>query len=220
MPALTREEQERYQRQMRLEGWGEAGQQRLKQASVLIVGAGGLGSPAALYLAAAGVGTLRICDSDAVELSNLNRQILHAQDRLGINKAQSAQRTLEALNPQIRVVAIAEHLDETNVERVLGDAELILDCLDNFPTRYLLSDTALHRHIPMIHAAVWGLEGRLTVLAPPATPCLRCLYPESPPKETFPVVGAAPGVLGCLQAMEALKWLTGLGTPLTGRLLV
>ena len=217
---LTADERQRYHRQMLLDGWGNDAQETLKQSTVLIAGAGGLGSPVSLYLAAAGVGTLRICDFDVLELSNLNRQIVHDQTRVGLNKAISAKRTLETLNPDVAVVAITDTITEDTVDQIVGSATLILDCMDNFPTRYLLSDAAIRLRVPMIHAAVWGMEGQLTVLKPPATPCLRCLYPDSPPKETFPVIGATPGTIGCLQAIEALKCLTGVGTPLMGRLLV
>ncbi len=216
---LTPEDRARYHRQIIIPDWGEPGQARLKAARAFIAGAGGLGSPASIYLAVAGVGRLAICDSDRAELSNLNRQVLHNDSRLGLSKAESARLTLSELNPSIAVEALAAHIEPDNVDDLVADADIILDCLDNFPTRYLLNQCALRKGIPLVHGSVRGLEGRLTFLHPPETPCLRCLFPVPPPAEVFPVLGATPGVIGCLQAMEALKYLTGVGTPLKGALL-
>lgn len=216
---LRPEEHQRYARQMMLDGWGEETQRRLKDTTVFVAGAGGLGSPVAMYLAVAGVGHIRLCDFDAPEYSNLNRQILHDPSRIGVNKAVSGQQTLATLNPDVEVIALPEMIDENSVERLVGDATLILDCMDNFPTRYLLNRLCIARGIPMVHGSVWGLEGRVTFLHPPRTPCLRCMVPDAPPKETFPVVGATPGVIGSLQVVEALKYLTGRGQLLEGRLL-
>ncbi len=216
---LEARERERYRRQLILPGWGEGTQARLKAASVFIAGAGGLGSPVAQYLAAAGVGTLRICDSGRVELSNLNRQLLHSDRDLARPKVRSAARTVRRVNPHVRVVPLREVIDEGSVEELVGDAGLLLDCLDNFPTRQVLNAFAVRRGLPMIHAGVTGWCGQITFLHPPATACLACLVPESPPQEVFPILGATAGMLGCLQALEALKYLAGAGPLLVGRLL-
>ncbi|MDA8079140.1 MAG: HesA/MoeB/ThiF family protein [Nitrospiraceae bacterium] len=217
---FSEEELKRYNRQMMMEGWGEETQSRLKKSTVFIAGAGGLGSPVAIYLAVAGVGDIRICDFDSPDWSNLNRQILHNHGRIGINKAVSAKQTLEELNPHISVTAFTDKIVAENVDVLVGDSVLILDCMDNFPTRYLLNECAIRKNIPMVHGSIWGLDGRLTFIKSPETPCLSCYFPESPPKEVFPVLGATPGVIGTLQAMEALKFLTGIGTLLKGKLLV
>jgi molybdopterin/thiamine biosynthesis adenylyltransferase len=217
--ALSPRELERYHRQIILPGWGEEGQKRLRRATVFIAGAGGLGSPVAQYLAAAGVGTLRICDSGSVELSNLNRQLLHADRDLSKPKVRSAARTVRRVNPHVRLEPLQAVLGEHSAEGLVGDAELILDCLDNFPTRQALNAFAVRRGLPMIHAGVTGYCGQITFLHPPATACLACLVPQSPPQEVFPILGATAGLLGCLQALEALKYLTGTGPLLTGRLL-
>jgi adenylyltransferase/sulfurtransferase len=205
---------------MMIGGWGEGGQERLKAASVFVAGAGGLGSPASIYLAVAGVGRIALCDFDKPELSNLNRQILHSDARIGMNKAVSGQLTLQELNPTVSVTAISTRIEEHNVDHLVGDAQVIIDCMDNFPTRYLLNECARRKGIPFVHGSVWGMEGRLTFIQSPETPCLRCIFPDAPPPSLFPVVGAAPGMIGCLQAMEALKYLTGVGETLKGRLLV
>jgi adenylyltransferase/sulfurtransferase len=209
----------RYNRQLILSGWGEETQERLKRATVFIAGAGGLGSPVGLYLAAAGVGTLRICDSGAVELSNLNRQILHGERDLGRWKARSARRKLGSLNRQVRVVPLQDEIGESSLEQLVGEASLLLDCLDNFRTRLLLNAFAVRRSLPLIHAGVTGYCGQITFLHPPNTPCLACLVPEAPPQEVFPILGATAGLLGCLEAMEALKYLAGQGSLLEGRML-
>jgi molybdopterin/thiamine biosynthesis adenylyltransferase/molybdopterin converting factor small subunit len=217
---LTDYDKTRYDRQMMIEGWGEEGQAKLKTSSVFIAGAGGLGSPVSIYLAIAGVGELRICDADRPELSNLNRQILHTDERIGELKAVSAEKTLGELNPTIKIVTYSDYLDENSVERLVGKPDIIVDCLDNFETRYLLNSYCVEHDIPFVHGAIWGMIGQVTFLHPPETPCLLCLVPKPPPKELFPVVGVTPGIIGCIQAMEVLKFLTGVGTPLKGRLLV
>jgi molybdopterin/thiamine biosynthesis adenylyltransferase len=217
---LTTDELGRYGRQILLDNWGEEGQQRLKTSTAFIAGAGGLGSPAAIYLAVAGVGRIRICDMDSLETTNLNRQILHDHTRVGLNEAVSARQTLELTNPHVEVTALTETISADNVDRLVGDADIIMDCLDNFATRYVLNDAAARLRIPLVFGSVWGMEGRLSFFQPPATPCLRCLFPEGPPKGTFPVVGVTPGVIGTLEALEALKFITGVGANLKGKLLV
>jgi adenylyltransferase/sulfurtransferase len=216
---LSAAEIQRYARQMLITGWGEATQRRLKASTVFVAGAGGLGSPVSFGLALAGVGTIRICDFDAPELSNLNRQFLHDDSRLGVNKAESARQTLTRLNPTIRVEAITERIEDGNVDRLVGDAALIVDCMDNFPTRFTLNRAAVRKRIPLVHGSIWGFEGRVSFFHVPETPCLACLFSEAPPREVFPVLGATPGITGMIQAMEAIKYLAGVGTLLKGRLL-
>ena len=220
MGNLTNYDRTRYDRQMLIHGWGEDRQTKLRASRAFIAGAGGLGSPVSIYLAVAGVGEMRICDADKVELSNLNRQILHTDERVGELKSTSAAKTLRQLNPTINIVAYSDYIDETSVERVVGRPDIIVDCLDNFETRYLLNTYCIQNKIPLVHGAIWGMMGQVTFVYPPETPCLKCLFPEPPPKEVFPVVGATPGIIGCVQAMEALKYLTGVGTTLKGRLLI
>jgi molybdopterin/thiamine biosynthesis adenylyltransferase/rhodanese-related sulfurtransferase len=221
---LTAEQTTRYARHVRLPEIGVAGQRRLLAARVLCVGAGGLGSPAGLYLAAAGIGTLGIVDSDVVELSNLQRQVLHASDRLGMPKVDSAGQTLRALNPDVRVIRIAERLGAANALAILADYDLIVDGSDNFATRYLINDAALRLRKPVIHAAIQRFEGQLTAFAADGAPCYRCLFPQPPPADTAPscaeagVLGTLPGVLGVLQATEAIKQILGIGRGLVGRL--
>lgn len=217
---LSEQELKRYNRQMLMEGWGEETQRRLKGASVFIAGAGGLGSPVSIYLAVAGVGHIRICDYDSPDWSNLNRQILHNHNRIGTNKAVSAAQTLRELNPDITVTAFTDKIVEENVDELVGESDIVLDCMDNFPTRYLLNASAMRKRIPLVFGSIWGMEGRLSFIQPPETPCLECIFPEAPPSEVFPVVGATPGVIGSLQAMEALKYLSGCGKNLKGKLLV
>ena len=216
---LTDREKRRYDRQLILSGWGKETQERLKRATVFIAGAGGLGSPVSLYLAAAGVGCLRICDSGTVELSNLNRQILHGDRDLGRWKVHSARRKLGGVNPLVRVIPLQASITEASLGGLVGEATLLLDCLDNFRTRLLLNAFAVRRGLPLIHAGVTGYCGQITFLHPPNTPCLACLVPQPPPQEVFPILGATAGMLGCLQAMEALKYLAGQGSLLEGRML-
>lgn len=215
---ITDEEQKRYHRQILM--LGEAGQEKLKAARVLIAGAGGLGTVISLYLAAAGVGTLRVVDCDVVEASNLNRQILHWGGDIGRPKTASVSEKLADLNSLIRVEEVAGRIDETSIDAITEDCDLIVDAMDNFPTRYLLNRTALRKGIPFIHGAVRGLYGQATTVLPGKTPCLRCIFPGSPPREIFPIIGATCGVIGSIEATEVIKLLTGRGEPLAGRLFI
>lgn len=217
---FSENELKRYNRQIIMEGWGEETQKKLKGSTIFIAGAGGLGSPVSIYLAVAGVGNIRICDFDSPDWPNLNRQILHNHKRIGMNKAMSAKQTLEDLNPDVNVTALTNKIVSDNVDELVGESNLIIDCMDNFPTRYLLNESAMRKNIPLVYGSIWGMEGRLSFINPPETPCLRCMLPEPPPSEIFPVVGATPGVIGCLQAMEAIKFLTGIGSNLKGKILV
>lgn len=226
---LDADARERYARHLRMPEVGEQGQLKLQESRVLLIGAGGLGSPAALYLAAAGVGTLGILDHDLVDRSNLQRQILHRDADVGTPKVASARATLEALNPRIRVVEHQVHLNADNVEALFGDYQLIVDGSDNFPTRYLVNDACIKLGIANVHGAVYRFEGQVTVFWPTCEqrrgPCYRCLYPEPPPPDMAPscaeagVLGVLPGVIGLLQAVEAVKILLGVGDPLVGRML-
>jgi adenylyltransferase/sulfurtransferase len=213
-------ELQRYERQMLLEGWGRESQERLKRATVFIAGAGGLGSPVSIYLAAAGVGRIRICDSGAVETSNLNRQILHSDGDVGRRKIDSAVRTLRAVNPHVEITGLDVRIGRDNVANLVSGSDILVDCLDNFDTRYILNEHAAKTGLPFVHAGVHGMAGQLTFIKVPETPCLNCLFPEAPPQETVPVVGAAPGVIGCLEAIEVLKYITGRAGLLKGRLVI
>lgn len=217
---FSEEELKRYHRQMLMEGWGEDTQKKLKDSTVFVAGAGGLGSPVSIYLSVAGVGHLRICDFDSPDWSNLNRQILHDHTRIGVNKAVSAKMTIEKINPEIQVTSFTDKIVAENVDALVGDADIIMDCMDNFPTRYLLNEAAMRKKIPLVYGSIWGMDGRLSFIHSPETPCLRCLFPEAPPSEVFPVLGTTPGVIGSLQALEAIKYLTGIGTTIKGKLLV
>lgn len=215
----------RYARHLRLPEVGLAGQRKLLAARVLCIGAGGLGSPASMYLAAAGIGTLGIVDADVVELSNLQRQIVHHTASIGMPKVDSAAQTLAAINPEVSVTRIPVRLSAENVLTVFADYDVIIDGSDNFATRYLVNDAALRLQKPVVHAAIQGCEGQLTVFAAAGAPCYRCVFPEPPPAEFAPscqeagVLGVLPGVLGVLQATEAIKLILGIGDNLIGRLL-
>jgi len=218
---LTPQERKRYERQIAIYGFGESGQEKLKKARVFVAGAGGLGSPVALYLVAAGIGTLRVADRDTVELSNLNRQVLHWQENIGQEKTASAAAKLKKLNPDIAVEAVPELITESNASRLVGDADAIVDAMDNLPTRYILNQTAIAQGIPFFHGAVQGFEGRAMTVLPGRSACLYCLYHGATlPPEKCPVIGVTPAVIGCIQATEVIKYITGLGELLTDRLLV
>ncbi len=217
---LTPEEIERYNRQIMIEGWDIAGQERLRAATVFIAGAGGLGSPVSMYLASAGIGTLRICDCGETEISNLNRQILHDDARIGMNKALSARQTLARINPNVNVIALPEIITDESIAGLASDAAMIVDCLDNLETRHVLNRYAVSRGIALVHGAIQGLSGQISVFHTPHTPCLACILPPKIPHGLFPVAGVAPGVIGLLQATEAIKLLLGLGSPLYGSLLM
>jgi adenylyltransferase/sulfurtransferase len=210
----------RYNRQILIRGFGDTGQQKLKDSTVFVAGVGGLGSPVALYLAVAGVGHIVLVDMDVVDLSNLNRQILHWDEDVDQYKVTSAAAKLARINPAILVTPIRVKIDEDNVLALTTKVDLIIDAMDNYSTRYLLNRAAITHNIPFIHASVWGLEGRLTTIIPGKTPCLECLVPEEPPCEVFPVLGTTPGVIGTLQVTETLKFLTGMGSLLTNRMLI
>lgn len=225
--ALSPAQRTRYARHLLIPEVGEEGQQQLLDARVLLIGAGGLGSPASLYLAAAGIGTLGIIDADVVDDSNLQRQIIHSTERLGEPKVTSAKRTIEALNPDVNVVTFQERLGSENVERILAHGwDVIVDGTDNFPTRYLVNDASVWHGIPVVHGSIYRFEGQVTVFHPGEGPCYRCLYPSPPPPELAPscaeggVLGVLPGIVGSLQASEALKLVLDAGDTLTGRLLL
>ena len=223
---LGPEQVKRYSRHIMLPEIGEAGQAKLLDSKVLCIGAGGLGSPSSLYLAAAGVGTLGMIDDDVVDESNLQRQVLHNVERLGMPKVESARKTLQALNPDVKVVPHQHRISSENVLETIGAYDLIVDGADNFPTGYLVNDAALKLRKPVVHASIFRFEGQLTTFMPFDGPCYRCLYPDPPPPGMAPscgeagVLGVLPGIMGTLQAMEAIKVLLGIGETLSGRLLV
>jgi molybdopterin/thiamine biosynthesis adenylyltransferase/rhodanese-related sulfurtransferase len=223
---MTQEQQIRYSRHTMLPEVGEAGQIKLLKSRVLLLGAGGLGAPSSLYLAAAGVGTIGIIDDDVVDVSNLQRQIIHAEDRVGMPKVESAKQTLNGLNPDVKVIPHKLRLTSENVMSILADYDVVVDGADNFPTRYLLNDASLKLGKPVVHASIYRFEGQITSFVPGQGPCYRCLYPAPPPPDMSPscqeagVLGVLPGIVGSIQANEALKLLLGIGQPLVGRLLV
>ncbi len=222
---FTAEQQIRYSRHFLLPEVGEAGQKKLLDAKVLCIGAGGLGSPAAFYLAAAGVGTLGLVDMDTVDLSNLQRQILHTNDRIGMPKVESARLTLNALNPDVKVVEFRERLSSENAFQIFEQFDIIVNGCDNFPTRYLANDACVMLKKPLVDGAIWQFEGQCTVYVPGQGPCYRCYFPEPPPPGAVPscaeagVLGVLPGIVGCMQALEAIKLVLGAGRPLVGRML-
>src|ERR671926_1583198 len=223
---FTAEQRERYSRHFLLPEVGVEGQQKLLDAKVLLLGAGGLGSPTGLYLAAAGVGTLGIVDDDVVDVSNLQRQVIHTTSRVGEPKVDSAERAVKDLNPGVNVVKYPIRLDASNIMEIIEGCDVIVDGADNFPTRYLLNDASVRLKIPVVSASILGFDGQLSVFAPYEGPCYRCLYPVPPPAELAPscgangVLGVLPGTMGLLQATEVIKLIIGTGDPLIGRLLM
>jgi len=224
--SLTPEQRERYSRHMLVPEIGAEGQQKLLDAKVLLLGAGGLGSPTALYLAAAGVGTLGIVDDDVVDLSNLQRQVIHTTERIGVAKVDSAEQSIHALNPDVNVVKHQTRIDASNIVEIIKDYDVIVDGVDNFPTRYLLNDATVRLKIPVVSASILGFDGQLSVFKPYDGPCYRCLFREPPPAELAPscgangVLGVLPGTMGLLQATEVVKLIVGIGDPAIGRLLL
>ncbi len=222
---FTPEQATRYSRHFLLPEVGEEGQAKLLKAKVLMVGAGGLGCPSAYYLAAAGVGTLGIVDNDVVDLSNLQRQILHTNDRIGMPKTESAKLTLQALNPDVRIIPYQEKLTSQNIMEIIKDYDIVVDGCDNFPTRYLVNDACVLTKTPNVHGSIFQFDGQVSVFYPGKGPCYRCLYPEPPPPEMAPscaeagVLGVLPGLIGTIQALETIKLILGKGDSLVGRLL-
>ncbi len=223
---LTAEQRDRYSRHLLMQEVGVEGQLKLLDARVLLLGAGGLGAPTALYLAAAGIGTLGIVDNDVVDLSNLQRQVIHTQERVGTPKVDSAEETIAHLNSDVKVVKYPVRIDASNIMEIIEGYDVIVDGLDNFPTRYLLNDASVRLKIPVVSASILGFDGQLSVFAPYEGPCYRCLYPTPPPAELAPscgangVLGVLPGTMGLLQATEVVKLILGEGEPLIGRLLL
>jgi len=215
---LTKDELKRYERQISI--FGEDGQGKLKKAKVFIAGAGGLGSSISTYLTVAGVGKLRMVDNDIVALENLNRQILHWDNDIGKKKLESAAAKLKRMNPNVEVEVISETITEGNIDDLVGDFDMIVDAMDNFAARYVLNKAALVKKIPLFHGAVHGFYGQATTIIPGKTACLRCIFPEAPPPTIPPVVGVTPGVIGCIQATEVIKYILGIGSLLENRLLM
>lgn len=226
MIEFTDEQIERYSRHIILPEVGGSGQQKMLEARVLLLGAGGLGSPAAYYLAAAGIGNLGIVDFDQVDLSNLQRQIIHSTERIGMLKTESAKKTIQALNPDVNVTLYNEKMDSSNIMSLIKDYDYVVDGSDNFPTRYLVNDACVMKNKTLIHGSIYRFEGQVTVFKPGDGPCYRCLYPEPPPPGMVPncqeggVLGVLAGVIGNLQVVEALKLILGIGKPLVGKLLI
>lgn len=217
---LSERDEERYDRQIMIDGFGKKGQRRLKSTTALVAGAGGLGSPVLIYLAVAGVGKLRIVDNDEVELSNLNRQVLYGDEDIGRGKAEVAQEKLRGINGDIDIQAVSREITDDSIGDLAKDCDLIVDCMDNYPTRYVLNRAALKNEIPFFHAAVSGMQGQATTIIPGETACLKCIVPTPPPPEKFPVLGATPGLLGCIQAHEVIKYVVGVGELLKNELLI
>ncbi|MBN2238647.1 MAG: HesA/MoeB/ThiF family protein [Dehalococcoidales bacterium] len=217
---LNENELARYDRQIIMRGFGEEGQEKLKNAKIFVAGCGGLGSPVLVYLAVAGIGTIRIVDEDTIDISNLNRQILHWDADVGRVKVESGSEKLRGMNGQIAIEPIRATIDETNAEELTAGFDLIVDAMDNLHTRFILNQAAIKHNIPFFHGAVQGLEGRVSTIIPGKTACLRCIYRGEIPKTKFPVIGTTPGVIGSIQATEVIKYLTGIGDLLEDRLLV
>ena len=221
MVNFTKAELERYARQLVIKDWGEATQEKLKEATIAIIGVGGLGSLTSLYATAAGIGKIKIVDHDTVDLTNLNRQIIHSTPDIKKTKVESAKEKLQALNPEVEIEPHDVFLDENNIIDIIKDCNLVLDCLDNFSTRFLLNKTCVDLEIPYVHAACYAFEGRVLTIVPKKGPCLQCFYPNVPAEmKVIPVVGAAVGIIASLEITEAIKLITGIGKPLIGRLLI
>jgi len=217
---LTPEELELYQRQLIIKGWGKESQEKIKKTHIFIAGAGGLASSASLYCAVSGFGTITLCDYDTIALSNLNRQILHNHTRIGMHKVDSAYATLTQVNPYIQLNIQKTKITQKNIHALIEKAHIILDCLDNFETRHILNKACVQQKKPLIHAGVEGFSGQLTVILPGQTPCLSCFLPKKSIKKPIPVAGVTPGIMGTLQALEAIKLVTGLGTITANQLLL
>jgi len=219
--AFSHDELERYDRQMRINRWGQEGQAKLKSSKVVVAGVGGLGCPASMYLVASGVGTVRVVDAEKVELSNLNRQTLHWTSDVGDYKVESASKKLNDLNPNVKIEGIKAEITDYNVIDLVRGFNVVIDAMDNYATRYMLNKACVKEKIPFIHGAIHGLEGQMTTIIPYSTPCLSCIFPE-PPREVrpFPVVVTPPATIATLQVTEVLKILMGIGKTLGGRLLI
>jgi adenylyltransferase/sulfurtransferase len=218
---LSEDEKRRYHRQMIIPGWGMEGQLKLKGTKIGVVGAGGLGSFILMHLVVAGFGKIIFIDKDKVELNNLNRQVLHWEDDIGVNKSDSAKRKLKEMNSSVKIISYAEEINNKNIYRIFSEVDGLIDALDNFPDRFLINEFAVKRSIPLFHGAVWGFEGRVTTIIPGKTACLRCIYPEIPYQETtFPVIGVSPALIASVQVTEAIKYFTGIGELLSGQLLI
>lgn len=217
---LSERDKRRYDRQIMIDGFGEEGQRRIKSTIALVAGAGGLGSAVLFYLAGAGIGELRIVDNDEVELNNLNRQILYGEEDIGRVKVKAAREKLKEINEDIDIQAINREITDDSIDDLVTGCDLIVDCMDNYPTRYVLNRAALKEDIPLFHAAVAGMQGQATTIIPGETACLKCIVPKPPPSEKFPVLGATPGLLGCIQAHEVIKYVVGVGELLKNELLI
>ena len=217
---INNEDRKRYHRQLSIDQWGEAGQEKIRNARVSIIGAGGLGSPVSLYLAAAGVGRIRIIDHDRVELSNLNRQILHGEPSIGVSKVISARERLIALNSSISIESLEAEFSDATADGCCSETDILVDCLDSFSARRTLNYWAVKKRIPLVHAGISGWGGQITVIPPGGKPCLECIFPQAPDQNNISVLGAAAGILGSMEALEVLKLITGIGDPLIRRLLI
>jgi adenylyltransferase/sulfurtransferase len=220
MSILTANDHKRYNRQMMIDGWGKEGQEKLKQTTIGVLGAGGLGSPLLMYLTVAGFGKIIVADKDVIELSNLNRQILHWDKDIGRKKAESAKEKLQEMNKDIEIVAYAGEVTEDNIEQIFVGVNAVCDALDNFESRFVLNAFAVAHRIPLFHGAIWGLSGEATTIIPGETVCYRCIYSEAMPGGLFPVVGVTPALIAVIQATEAIKYFTGVGELLKDQLLL
>jgi adenylyltransferase/sulfurtransferase len=220
MSILTPNDHKRYHRQMMIDGWGKEGQEKLKQTTIGVLGAGGLGSPLLMYLTVAGFGKIIVADKDVIELSNLNRQILHWDKDIGRKKAESAKEKLQEMNRDVEIVAYTGEVTEENIEQIFTGVDAVCDALDNFEIRFVLNAFAVAHRIPLFHGAIWGLQGEVTTIIPGETACYRCLYSEAMPGGLFPVVGVTPALIAVIQATEAIKYFTGVGELLKDQLLL